>query len=358
MALDFPNSPTSGQLYAAPNGVTYQWSSTYTAWLPLAVTSAGVGDFYAQGAVSLPVAATTLTLPVVSGNAGGWYSAATGRYTPPAGRYLIFAQTNGGWSGGATNIACTLRKNGSAAVGTNNTTGAANYTTSTPLAVVVDANGTDYWDVQGSSSAGVGISYPQWFGAFPISAAGPAAGTVGSWRRIGRTVPVAGQATIDFQNIPSDINDLELRYDVAPATNNGNLLLRFFDSTGTIDAGASSYGHGNFYINNAAAQGSTVVYYGSTSGQSGIVINLLSSGWGVSSTYSIQGRLSVSDIRENTRRKYVTFQSMMVESTNTYAGYLSGFGQRVNAGSLTGVRLLFDNGNFAAGGAVSLYGSP
>src|SRR5215475_14405173 len=159
MALDFPNSPTAGQLYAAPNGVTYQWSSTYTAWLPLSVTSAGVGDFFANWLVSgFTSAPTTVLFPnVISGNAGGWYSpgpGGTGRFTPPAGRYYISAGSTISWAGGITNPAIALRKNGTAVVTIYETTGAANHVATPTVEGSFDANGTDWFDIQTQSAQG------------------------------------------------------------------------------------------------------------------------------------------------------------------------------------------------------------
>lgn len=37
MAIDFPNSPSEGEEFTAPNGVTYQWSSGY--WSIMATDS-------------------------------------------------------------------------------------------------------------------------------------------------------------------------------------------------------------------------------------------------------------------------------------------------------------------------------
>src|SRR5262245_45489016 len=225
--IDFPASPTAGQLFVAPNGVTYQWSSTYTAWLPLAVTSAGVGDFSAiYFGSGLPATLTTLIFPtVVSGNVGGWYSTSTGRYTPPAGRFFMYSGITGGYSAGATQLIIQLRKNGSvmASASGSATTGQANFVAEPTILYQADANGTDWFDVQvQSTSAASNVSGNCWFGAFPISAAGPAAGTGSSWRQIARVVPTAGQATIDLQNVPADINDLELRFDLAAtATGSG-----------------------------------------------------------------------------------------------------------------------------------------
>jgi hypothetical protein len=40
-ALDFPNTPTDGQLFAAPNGITYQWNAAPGVWI---VYSTGVAN--------------------------------------------------------------------------------------------------------------------------------------------------------------------------------------------------------------------------------------------------------------------------------------------------------------------------
>jgi hypothetical protein len=62
-ALDFPNTPTLNQQYAAPNGVTYQWDGA--AWI---VTGGPPGQLWtASGATLLPTDPTKLYLQV--GNA-------------------------------------------------------------------------------------------------------------------------------------------------------------------------------------------------------------------------------------------------------------------------------------------------
>jgi hypothetical protein len=54
-ALDFPNSPTNGQVYAAANGASYQWSTTGSRWLP----------YPAVAGPYLPTAGGTMTGDIV-----------------------------------------------------------------------------------------------------------------------------------------------------------------------------------------------------------------------------------------------------------------------------------------------------
>src|SRR5262245_50658732 len=94
MAIDFPSSGlVVGQIFVAPNGVSYQWDGTL--WKAVSMTGGGFADFFAShnATFSLPAStATTLTFnTVVTGNSGGWYSTSTGRFTPPAGRYFLTA---------------------------------------------------------------------------------------------------------------------------------------------------------------------------------------------------------------------------------------------------------------------------
>src|SRR5215470_7253329 len=150
--LDFPNSPTNGQQYNAPNGVMYIYStanglwmasgastssSTINAtpplnpyigqlwwspdlgqlfiyyfdgnssqWVPattsVAQQATAPGDFFATYTGAIAAAAGTVLFPnVITGNSGGWYNPANGRFTPPAGRYRIQACLGGSMSTGA-----------------------------------------------------------------------------------------------------------------------------------------------------------------------------------------------------------------------------------------------------------------
>jgi hypothetical protein len=406
--LDFPASPTNGQIFAGANGVLYQWNAagglwlTYgtgtnnaiinatppanpvagqmwwspdlgrlfiyyndgnsSQWVPATVgpnaPTPALGDFFATSTAATPAATQTIIFPtVVSGNSGGWYSTSTGRFTPPAGRYRIQACLGGSMSTGSPGSQqCVLRKNGTALV-TGSSTVAGNFFWAQAFVDgEYDANGSDWFDVQCGGTAWDRTPALSWFMAFPVAASAVSVASQG-FRQLGRIVPVAGQAVIDFQSIPADINDLEMRFDVTPATNNGNLLLRFFDAAGAIDANAN-YGHGNFHSNHAAAAGSNVFFYGATSGATGIMLNLFSTNWGLSTAQPGQGRVCITNIRDTARRKTITSEIIYTESTNSYVGYERGFGRRDVVGAITGLRLLFDNGNFAAGGAVTLYGSP
>jgi hypothetical protein len=197
-----------------------------------------------------------------------------------------------------------------------------------------------------------GVTY-QWNGTIWVAVgAAPYLG----FRRLGRVVPTAGQATIDFTNIPADINDLELRYDATPSVNGGYLYLQTYGAAGSVQTTAS-YIYFSDYVSHVSPQGGNVTAYNG-SGVTVIPLNLNTAGWGVSSTYSIQGIIKVNNIRDGTRDHYFQHDCIMIEQTNTYWALLKGGGIQTARDMITGLRLYWSTGGFAARGAVTLWGSP
>ena len=183
--IDFPASPTNGQIFSATNGVVYKWSAAYTSWLAqnAAPPLGGTGDFSARNSAVITGAAslTTLILDTVStGNAGLWYSVSTGRYTPPAGRYAILIAATGQLAASAVNVQITLRKNSTLVASSTDTTGGANFAACPSISVTVDANGTDWFDIQGATVGNAGQFVNVTFTAFPLTGLqGPTGGAPG-----------------------------------------------------------------------------------------------------------------------------------------------------------------------------------
>jgi microcystin-dependent protein len=168
--IDFPSSPTVGQLYTAPNGVIYQWNGT----LWLTNSAGGAGAVQAAGGTFTPATGADAVInfaTIISGNSGNWLNPATGRYTPPAGRYFIQC-TNGvqAPSGGNGTWALVPRKNGVRIPNEGaNASGGPLFSIPITVGIYVDANGTDYFDwVANCASAGMAAQGGQ-FTAFPLS---------------------------------------------------------------------------------------------------------------------------------------------------------------------------------------------
>jgi len=172
-AIDFPASPTVGQSFTAGNGVIYVWNGLL--WVA-AGSSAPGGDFMARyNGASFGMTGTLTPLvfdTVITGNSGGWYSISTGRYTPPAGRYCISGIITAVQVGTASWVGAFILKNGvNIQPATGNTSGASTYT-AVPVSAIVDANGTDYFQIGHQASAAglvqvVANNCSMW--AFPIS---------------------------------------------------------------------------------------------------------------------------------------------------------------------------------------------
>src|SRR5262252_520583 len=159
-----------------------------------------------------------------------------------------------------------LRKNGTTVLQSGMVTGSASWWGECEVQSNFDANGTDWFDVQGSSGSttNMGGMYA-WFGAFALPGGAQAASGIGSaWRQIGRIVPTANLNSVDFPNLPSDINDLEVRWDCQPLTASGQALT-FFDNTGAADATTGHYAWSCVRANHSMAAGSNALGEGSSS---------------------------------------------------------------------------------------------
>jgi hypothetical protein len=269
-AIDFPASPTVGQIFVAGNGVSYQWNGTI--WIPIGATQAlYVGD----------------TPPVPAGLNQLWWNSTSGQL------YL--------------------------------------------------------WYNDGNST--------QWVPAMPILPVGVPAPV--TWRQIGRVVPTAGQPTVDFTNIPADINDLFVDFDVTPTTNSQGFFLQFYDNTGTLDNQSAHYGWVITQAYNAISSGGAPASYGSFSyGTSYIMlVNPAGATTNVGNTSGVRGEGTISDIRAG-RPKSFDFQTSYNDDSATYYRAITGSGWRVIASPITGLRLSFTASTFGVGGAVNLWGSP
>jgi hypothetical protein len=168
--IDFPSSPTVGQLYTAPNGVTYQWNGT----LWLTNSAGGSGAVQAGGGTFAPATGVDVVInfpTVMQGNTGNWLNLVNGRYTPPAGRYFLQV-THGVQAPTGGNGTWTLkpRKNGVVIPNEGaSASGGPQFSIPITVGVYVDANGTDYFEwVANCASAGM-ANQGGGFTAFPLS---------------------------------------------------------------------------------------------------------------------------------------------------------------------------------------------
>ena len=358
MAIDFPNSPTVGQIYTASNGIVYVYNGTL--WTASSAASSAGGDFYATNGTNLTLAvpATLIVLNTVrTGNAGGWYNASTGRFTPPAGRYFISVQLSCSNSGAAVTVTTELRKNG--VLYAYNIDGSTTGLWAQPsVQVTVDSNGTDYWELWGNSNSS-STSASGHFTAFPVSGIKGPPGDPGQlgFRLLQRTVVSSAVADVSIQNIPADINDLKFTFDLTPVTNAVHCYIQFYDGAGALVS--TGYGWNNTTAHSAmtGAGAPAVTSSVAASLNTGIVMNFTVGTRLVGNVNGIKGNGTMSNIRSTTRTKSCEWMSTYVSDDAVVLCSTTGSGHHGTARATTGFRIVFSAGNVASG-AFSVWGSP
>jgi len=176
-----PPTPAAGQLwwnselgilnlyYLDPGGAPPQW---VPAMVPSGTPQQSPpGDFSAVLAANVGAQTTLTSMPfttIVTGNAliGGVapYNTSNGRYTPPAGRYLLIAAVSGIGTVATNQLSGALRKNGVTISVSYSTMGTTSTNCHISLSIEVDANGTDYFElalagVNGAMTVNAGSSF-------------------------------------------------------------------------------------------------------------------------------------------------------------------------------------------------------
>jgi hypothetical protein len=360
--IDFPNAPVDGQIFVAPTGVSYRWVAATGLWVTAAGTTPG-GDFYVShpGIALTSTPATMVFNTVQSGNSGNWYSTTTGRFTPPAGRYFLSAGLSVSASA-ATNMAVYLRKNGvQIPPGQTLTSAAANWYGGPTVNATVDANGTDWFDVQGFVSVG-GTTYATWFLAFPLSGVqGPPGPPGGGFRVLSRQVLAAAAGDINFQNIPTDINSIEVEFDMNPATGDSDLVLQFYGANGVLDSTAAHYTGVVWAMAHVASANANLTAMSSVGSgiTNSIALTYSTSGYrvGAIAGAGIKGTFRVPNIKAATTKAAVG-QASYSRATDSAVVAATFNGTRNQTEAITGLRLLFGTGNVSAGGTMEVWGSP
>jgi hypothetical protein len=325
-----------------------------------------VGDFcaYIVG-TSIGTSLTPFTGgSILSGNAGSTYNSVNGRWTPPAGRYFIYGHFTGS-SSAATHLFLSVYKNGVAIpAGSQSGSIASNtYYGGASIGVTIDANGTDYFNLQMISSAANTSSTDIIFGAFPLTGIAGQAGAFGTgFRTISNQTLVAAQPTIDVQLLPTDINQLQINFDLLPTVNDVDLLLQFYDGSGALVTTSylwstalnwsTATGGGATQQTSSSSTGFTNAIYLDYSGAGGRVSNAAANG-------GINGTIFMRNIRDTVRTRQANFNASYLAGNSAYYSGINGEGVRNASGMITGFRLSFNGGsNIAIGSNVTVWGSP
>jgi hypothetical protein len=255
--IDFPASPTTNQtFYAATNGITYMWTGTI--WVATGAGTSPGGDFCAVNpATGIAIGAATYTKlspsSILSGNSGGWYSTGTGRYTPPAGRYNITAGITGSGTAGLSVLYAYLYKNG-ASMGTTiygaNTNPSAGTPAQGTFNFVLDANGTDYFELYvwcNIASTVAAIS----FSAFPISGIKGPPGDLPSGVKLYSEHVVTTPVGILDVTFPSNAKSIELLWHTDNTGGTAGSLNLLVNQSGVPNVSAMYNLYGLYFVGTA-----------------------------------------------------------------------------------------------------------
>jgi hypothetical protein len=201
----------------------------------------------------------------------------------------------------------------------------------------------------------------QWVPASPNAALATQQG----FRLLSRQTP-SNVGFVELQNIPTDINELKVSFDLIPATNDYNLCLQFYGANGVLDAAAGHYTFCAWGNSHNAALGSAPVSSTSAGSAftSGILFAYAATSAQVSNTAGsgIKGTFNVPNIKVATR-KAVIGQCYYLRGDNTAMQAMSFSGDRNVQEAITGLRLFFTaaaNGNIATAvtNSFEVWGSP
>lgn len=236
--IDFPASPTLGQKFVAPNGVTYQWNGT----LWVTSSAGGTGDFCASGSGALPTSPTT-TQPatIVSGNAGLWYNSSNGQYKPPAGRYYLYGTLTGNNPSASSAVQMIILKNGTTIANTLDQIPAAGMYGYVSPFVAIDANGADVFTWQIAGYAAGTTAFALSIGAFPLTGMqGPPGAIPGGGLSLYQEVLLAANAATLQVAWPSGVRKIEIEYLALNVGNVGDTVIFRAAQNGVVNS-ANAY---------------------------------------------------------------------------------------------------------------------
>ena len=169
------------------------------------------------------------------------------------------------------------------------------------------------------------------------------------------------QPAVDVQNIPADINHLQINFDLTPVGNDVDVILQFYDASGVLVT--TGYLWSTLLNWSTAANASSPQQTSSSSYayNAAIVMNFAAAGGRVSNAAgnSVSGTALIRNIRDTTKTKQANFNTVHISGNGSYLSGITGSGSRNAVGSMTGFRLSFTGAsNVAAGGNVTAWGSP
>jgi hypothetical protein len=154
---------------------------------------------------------------------------------------------------------------------------------------------------------------------------------------------VSGVTAIDFTGIPTTVRNLQVIFDLIVGTNNVNVAMQFYNSSGVLDTGASAY---YYAINTLTTANTFANTAASASNAIGLAISINNS-----ATQGANGDIIIPNI-QSVKATVCNFRVNWIDHTGAVGTGGAGYGGRAANGNITGLRLLTSSGTFS--GPVSL----
>lgn len=163
-----------------------------------------------------------------------------------------------------------------------------------------------------------------------------------SWR-IFQQQDVSAAAVIDFIDIPSTVNNIMCVYEIRPSTDAVNIGLRTYDAAGNLDTGATDYAWWSLSVDTTPASSAAADTTSEAIALAAAVDN------GVT---GVGGTLTAMNIQAATYTKFV-YSTNYLDFPGTNGIGVTGFGQRLEAAAITGIRIYTSSGTVT--GKATLY---
>jgi hypothetical protein len=161
----------------------------------------------------------------------------------------------------------------------------------------------------------------------------------GTYRAIGLPMvlrqAVSAASSVDFIAIPTNVENLDITFDLLVSTNNVSLSMQFYNSAGVLDGG------NNYTFSDLVAYTNSTTLQINGGAGGGI---FLGQGIQNNSIVGCSGDITIQNIQA-AKATQCNYRSHWNDQTGAATGSLFGGGYRGLAGNITGIRLIATSGN-------------
>lgn len=157
---------------------------------------------------------------------------------------------------------------------------------------------------------------------------------------------LSGASSYSLQSISTSINHLQIIMDLQVSTNASNLLMQFYNSSGVLDSGGSSY----FYLDPAWDTSGAANSIGTATTSSILIAGSVSNG----TNFGVSGDLVIPNM-QGVKYTQCNWRVNFLNSGGSLGIGVTGFGGRLANGNITGVKIFPSAGTIS--GRLTLLGT-